>query len=63
VAGKQYTLKEASEITGYEASTLRREAIAGRLVATKFGTTWVVSEEALNIWLKSESRQPNKKGK
>ena len=63
MAGKQYTLKEASDLTGYDASTLRREAIQGRLIAAKFGNTWVITEEALDVWLKSASRQPNKKGK
>lgn len=61
--GKQYTLKEISELTGYDTATLRRECTEGRMIGTKFGNTWVVTEEALNVWLKSPSRQPNKMGK
>jgi hypothetical protein len=54
------TLSEVSKETGYEMSTLRREAGKGNLKAKKFGNTWTVTRSALIEWLQSEQRNPKK---
>jgi excisionase family DNA binding protein len=60
VEDEMLTLKDVANETGYEMSTLRREAIKGTLKAKKFGNTWTVTRTALNEWLESDKRNPKK---
>jgi excisionase family DNA binding protein len=51
------TLTEAAELIGLDSSGLRRAILAGKLPATKFGKTWIVSREDVERW-NAEQRKP-----
>jgi excisionase family DNA binding protein len=58
--GELLSLAQAAEISGVSTATLRRAAIAGRLIAAKLGSQWVVTRENLNKWMQSPAHNPNK---
>ena len=54
--GEYITLREASEISGYTASHLRRLLIGGKLEGGKFGHVWFTTVEALEKYRASKPR-------
>ena len=54
--GEYITLKEASEISGYTTSHLRRLLIGGKLEGGKFGHVWFTTVEALEKYRASKPR-------
>ena len=55
--GEHITLKEASEISGYTTSNLRRLLIGGKLEGGKFGHVWFTTVDALEKY-KAGSPRP-----
>ena len=55
------TLTVAAESAGCSSATLRRMIKLGKLQATKYGKTWLVSRSALDEWVKSGAYNPNMK--
>lgn len=43
--GEKITIKEAAELTGYDASTLQRACKSGQLRAEKHGKIWLMNRE------------------
>ena len=54
--GEYITVKEASEISGYTASHLRRLLIEGKLKGGKFGFVWFTTAAALEAYKATNPR-------
>ena len=50
------TPDEASELTGYKASTLVKMARQGRIPSAKLGSRWRFPERELTEWIESNRR-------
>lgn len=48
---KMYSFAEAAEIADVDPATLRHAVKGGRLLATKQGRNWIVTEPELQRWL------------
>ncbi len=57
---KLYSLKELSKSLGITAFTLRTYIRQGKLRASKIGTKWLVTEDALREYFKEETRESKK---
>ncbi len=53
---KLYTLREAAEYLGLDASTLRRQAELGRLGAHKIGRDWTTTERQVRAYERDHRR-------
>jgi len=54
------TLAEAGELLGRSASTLRHQAVAGRLRARLIGKTWVTTKAEVERYRRDSLGQPGR---
>ncbi len=52
------TIKEAAEVLGVAASTLRRQRQLGKLRAAKMGSEWFVSASEVERYAREHLRRP-----
>ena len=57
---KIYDLKEVVELLGLNIQTIRKFIKEGKLKASKVGTHYMVTEDAIKEFLKANEVQPNK---
>lgn len=56
---KVYNLKEVVQLLGLNIQTLRKFIKEGRLKASKVGTHYLVTEDAIKEYLKANEVKPN----
>ncbi len=54
------TVSQASGIAGVNTATLRYAIKNKHLSATKVGSVWIITREALNKWMDSPAHKPKK---
>lgn len=57
---KIYDLKEVVKLLGLNIRTIRQYIKEGKLKASKVGTHYIVTEDAIKAFLKANEVQPNK---
>lgn len=57
---KIYDLKEVVKLLGLNIRTIRQYIKEGKLKASKVGTHYIVTEDAIKEFLKANEVQPNK---
>lgn len=57
---KIYDLKEVVKLLGLNIQTIRKFIKEGKLKASKIGTHYIVTEDAIKEFLKANEVQPNK---
>jgi len=54
------TLAQAAERLGMAAGTLRHQAGAGRLQASRYGTVWLVTEDEVERYRREQQGRPGR---
>ena len=53
-----YSTKEVAELTGLTDTTIRSYIYRGQIEATRFDRVYMITQEALDKWLKERKEKP-----